>query len=236
MLDNYSRLDVSLGNLLDYLDNTVGKNKYTVFLTADHAGAHIPGYLQKNKLPAGRWEDKDIKNELNGIFEKEYSISDLVTAVNDYAVYLNHDEIEYVKQFAGALGKLDEEKIKNMISSYLIKKEMDLQVVDLKNLNRNPLPQKIRDMLNNSYTPVRSGDLEIIMKSGVMSSGKTGMTHGAWYNYDTHIPLLWYGAGIHQGHSFINTDMADIAPTLAALLHIQMPSGAVGKVITEVLK
>ena len=236
MLDNYSRLDVSLGNLLDYLDNTVGKNKYTVFLTADHAGAHIPEYLQKNKLPAGRWEDKDIKNELNGIFEKEYSISDLVTAVNDYAVYLNHDEIEYVKQFAGPLGKLDEEKIKNMITSYLIKKEMVLQVVDLKNLNRNPLPQKIRDMLNNSYTPVRSGDLEIIMKSGVMSSGKTGMTHGAWYNYDTHIPLLWYGAGINQGHSFINTDMADIAPTLAALLHIQMPSGAIGKVITEVLK
>jgi hypothetical protein len=30
--------------------------------------------------------------------------------------------------------------------------------------------------------------------------------------------------------------MTDIAPTLAALLNIQMPNGCVGKVIEEVLK
>jgi hypothetical protein len=30
--------------------------------------------------------------------------------------------------------------------------------------------------------------------------------------------------------------MTDIAPTLAALLHIQMPGGSIGKVISEVMK
>jgi hypothetical protein len=30
--------------------------------------------------------------------------------------------------------------------------------------------------------------------------------------------------------------MTDIAPTLAAMLHIQMPNGCIGKVIPEVMK
>jgi hypothetical protein len=40
--------------------------------------------------------------------------------------------------------------------------------------------------------------------------------------------------GIHPGHSNRTIGMTDITPTLAALLHIQMPSGCVGKVIEEI--
>ena len=43
MVDDYVRLDDELGRLLNFLDATVGKNQYTVFLTADHAVAHVPG-------------------------------------------------------------------------------------------------------------------------------------------------------------------------------------------------
>ena len=44
-------------------------------------------------------------------------------------------------------------------------------------------------------------------------------------HYDAHIPLLWYGWGIRQGKLNREVTMTDIAPTVAALLHIQMPSG-----------
>jgi hypothetical protein len=54
--------------------------------------------------------------------------------------------------------------------------------------------------------------------------------------YDSHIPLLWYGWGIKQGATNREVYMTDIAPTLAAMLHIQMPNGCIGKVITEVIK
>ncbi|HEX3024344.1 MAG TPA: alkaline phosphatase PafA, partial [Chitinophagaceae bacterium] len=236
MLDNYLRLDNTIKNLLDYLDQTIGKDQYTIFLTADHAGANIPEFLQKNKIPAGRWEDTQIKNELNSIFEKEFSIGDLISSVNDYNVSINHDEIEYIKKVAGQTINLDEEKVKKMLFQYLLKKDMVLQVVDFKNLNSAALPLKIREMLNNGYNPVRSGDFQIIMKSGVIDGSKTGMTHGAWYNYDSHIPLLFYGWGIKHGSLNRETYMTDISATVAALLHIQMPSGCVGKVITEVMK
>ncbi|MDE3234649.1 MAG: alkaline phosphatase family protein [Bacteroidota bacterium] len=233
-LDTYARLDETIGNLLDYLDKTVGKNEYTVFLTADHAGAHIPEFLQKHHIPGGRWDDNAIKNELNAIFEKAVNIGDLVSAVNEYNVYLNHAEFEYIKKFPTV--KIDETTAKEMIKQYLLKKDQVLNVVDLKNCNTSALPQTIREMLNNAYAPQRSGDLMIIAKSGIMDAGKTGMSHGAWYNYDAHIPLLFYGWGINHGRLNRETYMTDISATIASLLHIQMPSGCVGKVIGEVLQ
>jgi phosphopentomutase len=66
--------------------------------------------------------------------------------------------------------------------------------------------------------------------------GKTGTTHGLWNPYDSHIPLLWYGWGIRPGRVLRETYMTDIAPTLASLLRIQIPSGSIGKAIPEVIK
>ena len=92
-------------------------------------------------------------------------------------------------------------------------------------------------MLNNGYYPKRNGDIQIILQSHYLDAySMTGTTHGLWNPYDTHIPLLWYGWGIKQGKLNRETYMTDIAPTIAALLKIQMPSGSVGHVISEVLK
>jgi hypothetical protein len=44
------------------------------------------------------------------------------------------------------------------------------------------------------------------------------------------------GWGILHGHLNRETHMTDIAPTIAALLHIQAPNGCIGKPIGEVLK
>jgi phosphopentomutase len=69
-----------------------------------------------------------------------------------------------------------------------------------------------------------------------MEGSTTGTTHGLWAPYDAHIPLLFYGWGIKKGNSHKEVYMTDIAPTVAALLKIQMPSGNIGHVITEVMK
>ena len=94
-------------------------------------------------------------------------------------------------------------------------------------------------MLTNGYYPNRSGDIQIVLKPGYIEaygSGKSGTTHGLWNPYDAHIPCLFYGWGIKQGHTNRETYMTDIAATITALLHVQMPSGCVGKVVEEALK
>lgn len=228
LLDTYVRLDETLGQLLDYLDKTVGKNNYTVFLTSDHAGAHIPEFLQKNKIPGGRWDDGEIRKELNDHLKKQFGQSNLINAVMEHDVYINHSLIDSLK--------LDEQNIQRSVVQYLLKKDIVLNVVDKHHAADATIPAKIREMVVNSYNPQRSGDLQIIMKTGVMDAGKTGMSHGVWNPYDSHIPLLFYGWGIKHGSLNRETYMTDISATVAALLHIQMPSGCIGKVITEVMK
>jgi arylsulfatase A-like enzyme len=57
----------------------------------------------------------------------------------------------------------------------------------------------------------------------------TGTTHGSPYAYDTHVPLLFFGAGIAHGSSAEEADICDIAPTISDLLGIPFPSAATGK-------
>ena len=83
-----------------------------------------------------------------------------------------------------------------------------------------------------------SGSIATILEPGWYSGSPkaTGTTHGTWYGYDSHIPLLWMGWGIKKGSTARAVNMTDIAATLSALLHIQAPNGNIGEPITELMK
>jgi predicted AlkP superfamily pyrophosphatase or phosphodiesterase len=74
------------------------------------------------------------------------------------------------------------------------------------------------------------------MDPGYISYSKTGSTHGSAFNYDTHVPLLFFGKGIKHGQTFQKTEITDIAPTISALLGISFPNGVIGKPLDFVLK
>jgi arylsulfatase A-like enzyme len=91
-------------------------------------------------------------------------------------------------------------------------------------------------MVTNGYNQKLSGDIQFVFNPGWFDGWSKGTTHGSWNPYDSHIPLLWYGWKIKPGKTNRETYMTDIAPTLAAMLRIQMPNGSVGHVIEEVTK
>ena len=92
-------------------------------------------------------------------------------------------------------------------------------------------------MAVNGFNYLRSGCLQIIYNPGWFESDRfTGTTHGNWNPYDAHIPLLWYGWHVPKGETHNVVNMTDITATLAAMLHIQMPNGCIGKPITELVK
>jgi len=94
---------------------------------------------------------------------------------------------------------------------------------------------KQKEMVANGYYPSRSGDILVMLLPNFIEGYQNGgTTHGAWNPYDDHIPLLWYGWNVKPGKTNRETYMTDIAPTICALLHIQMPSGSVGHVTTDV--
>ncbi len=226
--DTYLRLDKDLGNFLNYLDEKVGKGNYTVFLSADHGVAHIPGFMKENKLPGGTFNETDAQKQLNSILKEKYGIDKLVIGMLNYQVHVNHTAIDSAKA--------DEKAISATIIQYLQKQEAVAQVFEISNMMATPLPEKMKMMLTNGYYPSRSGDIQIVLKSGYIDGGKTGTTHGLWAPYDSHIPMLFYGWGIKHGHTNKETHMTDIAATITALLHVQMPSGCIGKVVEEAMK
>ncbi|MCW3109452.1 MAG: nucleotide pyrophosphatase [Segetibacter sp.] len=223
--DNYLRLDNDLASFLNYLDGKIGKGQYTVFITADHAVAHVPDQLKENKIPAGTLSEGGLQATLNDLVEKRFKIKNAVASVMNYQVYLNRNVISE-----------DEQKIKDAIIERLLEYPVIVNAFDLKEANTAPLPVNIKTMVVNGYNQKLSGDIQFIYKPQYFSGGTKGTTHGSWNPYDSHIPLLWYGWGIKKGKTNRETYMTDISATVSALLHIQMPSGNIGHVIEEVMQ
>ena len=76
-----------------------------------------------------------------------------------------------------------------------------------------------------------SGDVQFVLKPYWMfSPGNTGTTHGSPYPYDTNVPILIYGPRWVE-HMRVETrvEVADIAPTVARLLGVPVPSASEGK-------
>lgn len=226
--DCYLRLDKDIADFLTYLDTKAGKGNYTVFVSADHGVAHIPGYLNENKIPAGTFNDEDMAKEINGLCDSLFGIKKVVNSLMNYQVYLNYDEIK-------KKGK-DAEAISETIIQLLQQKSYIVQAFLLNELMETTLAEPQKTMLANGYNAKRSGDIQFVLKPAYFDGINKGTTHGLWNPYDAHIPCLFFGWGIKPGKIHRETYMTDIAPTLAALLKIQMPNGCVGKVVVEALK
>ncbi|MGN6507857.1 MAG: alkaline phosphatase PafA [Chitinophaga sp.] len=225
--DTYLRLDKDLGEFFKFLDQKVGKGNWLFFLTADHGVTHVPGFLEENRLPNGLWSESAMTKALNEGIEKEFGYKKAIISHNNYQFTLDNEGLEKA-------GKLEETK------KYIFREAMKwpgiANVVDLHQLSATTLPEPQKFMMTNGFNAQRSGDIMVILQPAWLAGGKTGTSHGLWNPYDAHIPLVWMGWGIKHGKTNRTTHMTDIAPTVAALLRIQMPNGNVGNVIEEVTK
>jgi predicted AlkP superfamily pyrophosphatase or phosphodiesterase len=226
--DGFLRLDKDLGELFDYLDKTIGKGQYVSFLTADHGVAHVPGFSTEHKLPGGVVDDNRMVSDLNKQLKTAYGVDNLVLSAYNYQVSLNNQVID------SAI--LDRSAIVQTIIKYAKSIKGVDRVFEIDELMEQPMPAVIKERLANGWHPKRSGDIQIMFAPGWIDGGATGTTHGLWNPYDSHIPLLWYGWGIKPGKSNKEVYMTDIAPTIAALLRIQMPNGCIGKPILAVVE
>ncbi|MFC6268996.1 alkaline phosphatase PafA [Frigoriflavimonas asaccharolytica] len=226
--DVYLRLDRDLAMFFEMLDSKIGKGKYTVFLSADHGGAHSEGFMEAHKMPTGFYGEDAKKNYLKSLKDK-FNVEKLISDVANSQVYLNSKEIEK--------NNLNEAEVKEYLIKQLLKDPTILFAVDMKKIAESSIPEPLKSRIINGYNWQRSGDIQIIYRDSYLPSySKKGTTHGSWNSYDAHIPLIFMGFGIKKGDSNKEYHMTDIAPTLSALLKIEFPSGNIGKTIDEVLK
>jgi hypothetical protein len=227
--DNYLRLDKDLGDLFDFLDSKVGRDQYTVFLSADHGAAHVPAFAKEHKIPAGYMNSDELINRLNTYLKDKTGVAEMVSGIYNYQLFLNHKKIDSAK--------LDLLIMERSALDFITAQPGVARAFILDQIANAPLNLTLKEMIINGYFPNRCGEIQLIYEPQWIEGFENGgTTHGLWNPYDAHIPLLWYGWGIKKGRLTRETHMTDIAPTLATLLHIQTPNGTVGRTIEEVIK
>jgi len=224
--DTYLRLDKDFEEFFNYLDKKVGKGNYTVFLTADHGAAHVPGFMQENKLPSGVVSDRDVATKLNTYLNDKFKVNNVVLKSQNNQIIFDHEKTDK--------GDVSFDVIKSASVEFLKRLDGFQNAVDIAKISQSTLQEIQKKMITNGYNARRSGDIYYVLQPNWFNGGSTGTTHGNWNPYDSHIPLVFMGWGIKAGATNKMHYMTDIAPTLAALLHIQTPNGTVGEPITEI--
>ncbi len=224
--DVFLRLDRDLAKFFSFLDKKIGKGNYLVFLTADHGAAQAEGFMEANKMPTGFLDGK-VEKSLEANLDQQFGTDHLVWGISSSQVFFNEGKIDSLR--------LDREKIKVATVDFLQKQTGVLYAVDQDKISLASIPQPIREMMINGYNHQRSGSVVMVPQAGWLPSDcKKGTSHSLWNPYDTHIPLIFMGWKIKHGATNRVTDVTDISATVAALLHIQMPSGCIGTPITEI--
>lgn len=222
--DQYLRLDRDIASFLIYLDSLIGKDNYLVFLSADHAAADNHNYLSDRKYRVGNFK---VSADSLQLFSKKRFRRELVLAFDNLQLYFDHAAL--------SAAKLDRETVSRAFAEYLMNLDGVSRVATAAQLTSYDATEPLMQRIQRGYHPQRSGDLAVILHPGwiEMSWQATGTTHASPYNYDSRVPLLWYGKGIPAGHTSQKVAVADIAPTLAMLLKVNLPNAAFGQSLEE---
>jgi predicted AlkP superfamily pyrophosphatase or phosphodiesterase len=230
--DLYMRLDQEIAGFLEYLDKKFGKNNVLVFLTADHGGAETPTHMIDLKIPAGVFEESKLKGRLEQAITAATGLTgNFIHDAANQQIWLNWDALADFDQ--------DPDDIAAIIIDYLRRQPGVYDAYTRTSLMMLPTDLPFVSEIRRGIHPRRSGDILFQLDpawhpdDGAFKVG--GTTHGSPYPYDTHVPLVWYGWKIRPGVSHLETHIADIAPTLAAMLRIMRPNGCTGKVLEEVV-
>ena len=231
--DMYIRLDYEISRLLKFLNKTYGKNGYVLFLTADHGVVPVPQQLIDEKLPGGYLFVDSLLTELKNESIDFFNV-DLIDNIINLNVYLNHERIDSIQG-------LNINDVTDFFKKMIQQKESVKNVILGNDLTEYLVNEdKWIKLIRKGFDKKRSGDLIIMLEPGYLPekldlSPNQGTSHGSGYSYDTHVPLLWYGAGIKKQNLFYPISITDIAPTLTQILNLQRTGAMTGKPIIEVL-
>jgi predicted AlkP superfamily pyrophosphatase or phosphodiesterase len=226
--DTYLRLDQDLKRIFDTLDKKVGAGEYTVFLTADHAAINVPAFLRDQKLPGGLVDSNKMEDRLTEYLKYTYGTTDIVKKTSNNQLFLDYKVIKSLD--------LDIDDVEEELALELLQYDGIYNVFTANQMWQNQYTSGIPRIVQNGFNQKRSGDVLFVFDPGSGNYGATGSTHGSPWNYDTHAPLLFYGKGIKKGSTVNRTEISDIAPTIAALMGMNPPSGTTGEPIETVIE
>ena len=170
-----------------------------------------------------------VISELRKETSSMFGFDPIITEEN-LSIYLDKEKIEAANQ--------DVNEIAHFIKKELEKHEEIKAIYTAEEL-KNGSDDEWRDMIFLGYHPKGSGDVMFILEPGYLpkstdsESARRGTSHGSAFNYDTHVPLIWYGSGIEKQEIHRRIEITDIGATLINLMNLQRNGAMTGNPILE---
>ena len=233
--DNLLQLDRTLAELFAFVEEQVGIDNTLIVLSADHGGPDAPGYLNALNIPAA-YVDPDTWSKQAAIDQvrQEFDIRGALIETYEHPYLYLSDNVKNNP-------RIDQVALEAAVARELSAFPGVALAVPSTALRGGELPDTaLHRAVVRNFHPKRSGDVFIVFAPNHFINDFDGLTvastHGSPWNYDTHVPIVFAGAGLKGQLVDRNVLTVDIAPTLAVIAGTTMPSGAVGTVLEEVTR
>lgn len=192
VLDVTLRSDLIMAEMIRFLDSKLGRDRYLIVMSADHGIGRLPEVVRKEGGEAGR-----INAEREVAALEEYLTSHFgrhgrwIEAATGSGLYLRFSTLKNA-------GKTRTE-VENMIVAWLKSRPYMQEVFTRTELLSHETLDPIGEKVRASFYPARSGDIFPVLKPNYfLSKYLFGVTHGSPHEFDTHVPLIVFGAGVNS--------------------------------------
>ncbi|PYQ46291.1 MAG: hypothetical protein DMF77_01355 [Acidobacteria bacterium] len=230
-MDEYLRLDLTLGRLLDEVDRRVGLDRVVVGLSSDHGSMPLVENLQARGVAARRVRPAEILDPVARALESRFGPrSGLIARFSAPDFYLDLDAIARRR-----LARRDVEAtaVKALMETGLVERVYTQEQL----MGEPPADDPYFPFMRRSFYQPRSPHLTVLLRQWTYLSDRAGGTgHGTPYEYDRHVPIVFLGPSVKPGTYPAACGPEDIAPTLAALLRLDYPMQDAERVLTEMMR
>jgi len=226
MEDAVYRVDHCIAGFIDFLNLQVGKENYILVVTSDH-GASDP-YSENSRHHGGMFNVTQFKAIMNGFLNTQYGPEEWIVDYNNKSLYFNRTRV-----FERGLNL---EEMQSKAASFAMQFRGVAHAVTSTALQNGHYSAGIMGRMQNGFHPKYSGDIIInLMPGWIEETDGVVSSSGSLYEYDTHVPLMWYGYRL-SGETVNNAiDMTDISPTLSRILKINRPETSSGQDIIPII-
>ncbi len=222
-------LDKELAAFFDFLGHQIGLANVWIALSSDHGVAPLPAIAAKLHIPANGLSAGKVRAQLNQALSARLSPAHAAEYVANFSyplAWLNEEAFDALH--------MKEEDAERAVGEALKQTGMRGYFTRAQ-LAKGEVPDTETGLrYEHSYSQLAAWYVFAVPAPYTVGS-ESGTDHGSPYTYDTRVPLALYGIpfqpGIHRTHA----EPVDLAVTLAALLGINAPTNATGRVLTEAL-
>ena len=229
MGDAILRLDDDIKNLLAYINDSIGKKNVLIYFTAAHGISEIPAVLEKNRIPSGYFQQNQALQLLRSYLNAVYGEGNWVKGYSERQVFLNRTLIEDAR--------LSLDDVQKKVARFLVQFTGVEAAYPYSAFEANDFGNGNLKRIINNFSPQRSGDVIVILNPGWVEKVNDYVTnYNSPWEYDSHVPLIWYGWTVNRATVTRQVNMTDIAATLSTLCKVPYPNACTGEPMFELFR